>query len=830
MVKFENGNIRISVRNLVKFILRSGDIDNRYGGKREKDAMQLGSRIHRKIQGRMGSSYRSEVPLKLKMEYEDFHISVEGRADGIITPEKAGKNEPEAVIDEIKSMYADVSTLKEPVLVHKAQAMCYGYIYGVQNKLSLVGIRMTYVNIENEAANEEEIKYFNYIFTIEQLEKEFTDIVNEYYKWAKLVYDHMQLRNKTAKELEFPFEYREGQKTIAVNTYRAIKNGVQLYIQAPTGVGKTMSVIFPAVKSIGEGITDKIFYLTAKTITGTVAYQAYRILREKGLKLKTISITAKEKICSNTRAGDLSDADSICAGSSYAEEDSPVTECNPLKCERAKGHFDRVNKAVFDLITHEDDITRETVKEYALRYNVCPFEMCLDASYFADAIICDYNYAFDPNARLKRYFAEGTKNDYVFLVDEAHNLIDRAREMYSATLCKENILEVKRIIGTRDKRTTGCLERCNRNMLEKKRMCGENMYILIDTPSDFILQVERAYTQLEKILEVYREFDGRDKALRLYFDMSHFLAMYDVMDEKYETVARIGDDGNFYIHLMCINPSGNLKACMDMAISTIMYSGTLLPVNYYKLLLSGSMEDYAIYINSPFSKEKRLIAIGSDVSTKYTKRGSSQYEKMADYIWRVISAKVGNYMVFFPSYRFLEDVRIIFTEKYGHNIEEKNIKVSCQSQGMTESEREEFLRLFENTEDNILAFCIMGGIFSEGIDLTNERLIGTIIAGTGFPQICMDREIIKNYFDGQGMNGFDFAYRYPGMNKVLQAAGRVIRTTDDVGVILLLDDRFLNSDYRGLFPREWEDRKTINISQVEDTVSEFWNRKKPEKK
>lgn len=799
MVKFENGNIRISVRNLVEFILRSGDIDNRYGGKREKEAMQLGSKIHRKIQGRMGANYRSEVPLKLKMEYEDFYISVEGRADGIITPEKAGEGEPEAVIDEIKSMYADVSSLKEPVAVHKAQAMCYGYIYGIQNNLSLIGIRMTYVNIENEEVNEDEIKYFNEVFTIEQLETEFMYILNEYYKWAKLVYDHIQLRNKSAKELTFPFEYREGQKTIAVNTYKAIKNGIQLYIQAPTGVGKTMSVIFPTVKSVGEGITDKIFYLTAKTITGTVAHQAYRILRERGLKLKSIAITAKEKICVN-------------------EE----TECNPVKCERAGGHFDRVNEAIFDLITHEDDITREVITEYALRYNVCPFEMCLDVSYFADAIICDYNYAFDPNAKLKRYFAEGTKSDYVFLVDEAHNLIDRAREMYSATLCKENILEAKRILGTRDKRTTGCLERINRNMLEKKRMCGENMYILLETPSDLILQVDRAFSQLEKVLEVYREFEGREKVLQLYFDMSHFLSIYDVLDEKYKTVAQIGDDGNFYIHLMCINPSGNLKACMDMAVSTIMYSGTLLPVNYYKLLLSGDTEDCAIYINSPFSQENRLIVVGNDVSTKYTRRGKTEYERMADYIWKIISAKWGNYMVFFPSYRFMEDVRVIFTGKYGHNIKENNINLSCQSQGMTEGEREEFLKLFDNAADNILAFCIMGGIFSEGIDLANERLIGTIIAGTGFPQVCMDREIIRNYFDEQGMNGFDFAYRYPGMNKVLQAAGRVIRTAGDKGVILLLDDRFLNSEYRGLFPREWNDRKTANLNQIDNIVSKFW--------
>ncbi len=803
MVKFENGNMRISVRNLVEFILRSGDIDNRYGGKRDKEAMKLGSRIHRKIQNSMGSDYRAEVPLKIKLDYDEFFISVEGRADGIITPIHSDEDTPDVIIDEIKSMYADVTKIEEPQMVHKAQAMCYGYIYGIQNDLLLIGIRMTYVNIEaEETIGENEIKYFNETYTIDELSEWFSNLMKEYYKWAKLAYDHRKVRNETAKELEFPFEYRAGQKDIVVNSYKAIRMGKELFIQAPTGVGKTMSVIFPAVKSIGEDISDKIFYLTAKTITGTVAHQAYEILREKGLKIKTIAITAKEKICP-------------------MEE----TECNPVRCERARGHFDRVNEAIFDIISNEDDITREVILKYAKKYNVCPFEMCLDVSYFADGIICDYNYAFEPNAKLKRYFAEGTKGDYVFLVDEAHNLVDRAREMFSASLCKERFLEVKRIIGGRDKRTTGCLERCNRNLLEKKRECGENMYMLLENIGDFVLQLERLFSQLEKILEVYREFENRDKVLELYFEISNFLAINDVLDDNYRIVSQIADGGEFYIKLMCINPAMNLRGCMDMAISTILYSGTFLPINYYKLLLSGNMEDYAIYVNSPFDNEKRLIAIGNDVSTKYTRRGVNEYEKIADYIDSVVSAKSGNYMIFFPSYRFMEDVKEIYLRKYNKS---ENIQIITQTSGMKEEEREEFLSMFEKYEENsgnsITAFCIMGGIFSEGIDLVGGRLIGTIVVGTGFPQVCMEREIIRDYFEENGMNGFDFAYRYPGMNKVLQAAGRVIRTVDDVGVMVLLDDRFLNREYAGLFPREWHDRITVNKNKIAEEIKKFWER------
>lgn len=795
MVKFENGNIRISVRNLVEFILRSGDIDNRYGGRRDREAMVLGGKIHRKIQRAMGAEYAAEVPLKIKLLYERFYISLEGRADGIITPITKGENIPDVIIDEIKSMYADVNEIHEPSMIHKAQAMCYGYIYGIKNNLNLIGIRLTYVNIDTE-----EIKLFEENCTMEYLAQWFEGLMGEYLKWANLVYDHREKRNKSAGQLEFPFPYRSGQREIAVNTYKAIRMGKELFIQAPTGVGKTMSVIFPAVKSIGENITDKIFYLTAKTVTGTVAHQAYRILREKGLIIKTLAVTAKEKIC-------------------VMEE----TECNPVKCPRARGHFDRVNEAIFELISHEEDITREIILRYGEKYNVCPFEMCLDASYFADAVICDYNYAFDPVAKLKRYFSEGASGEYVFLVDEAHNLVDRAREMFSAGLCKERFLEAKRIIGVRDKRTTGCLERCNKNLLEKKRECGNNMYMLLENIEDFIIKAERLHSQLEKILEVYREFEGRDKVLQLYFDVSSFLSIYDTIDDGYRIVCQIDERGEFHIRLMCINPASNLKACMDMAVSTIMYSGTLLPVNYYKLLLKGNTEDYAIYVDSPFDSKKRLIAVGSDVSTRYTKRGADEYEKVAAYIDMVVSARKGNYMVFFPSYKFMEAVKVIYEEGYRDT---QDIYVISQSPGMSENEREEFLGMFKETsQKSLVAFCIMGGIFSEGIDLVNEKLIGTIVVGTGFPQVCMEREIIKEYFDERNMNGFDFAYRYPGMNKVLQAAGRVIRTVDDVGVIVLLDYRFLSREYEGLFPREWADRKKVSRHTVSDEVKKFWDRR-----
>ena len=789
METFKNGVLKISVRNLVEFVLRSGDIDNRTVSGADKDAMQEGARLHKKIQGKMGGNYHAEVPLRMEFPYTDFSITVEGRADGIID----GDDGKSAVIDEIKCVYADLYFIEEPRFVHKAQAMCYGYMYGIQNELEKIDIQMTYANLDTE-----EIKRFNEEYTIEQLTEWFDGVLELYYKWAQYLYDNRNLMLLTAKELEFPYEYRAGQRDVAVSVYKAINRKVDLFIQAPTGVGKTMSTVFPAVKAMGEDKAEKIFYLTAKTIAGTVAHEAFRTLRRSGLHFKTIGITAKEKMC-------------------VMDE----TNCNPVYCERAKGHYDRINEAVFDIINNESDITREVIQEYAAKHNVCPFEMSLDISNWVDGIICDYNYAFDPSASLKRYFAEGGSGRYIFLVDEAHNLVDRAREMYSGSISKEKVLEVKRIMNGRDKAITASLERINKVLLGYKRQCDDMPYLIMPDTAELEIQLMRFNSLMEKYMETHREFENRDIVLDFYFESLNYMAVVDRLDECYEIYCRIDDDGEFRAHLMCINPSHNLKMCMEKAVSTIFFSATLLPVNYYKELLSGNKDDYAMYIESPFDPAKRLIFAGVDVTSRYTRRNRAEYEKIAGYIYQVAGSKVGNYMVFFPSYSLLRSVYDIVTELS----EFKDIDVICQQNSMSESEREEFLSQFEHVgEKSMVAFCVMGGIFSEGIDLTNDKLIGVVVVGTGLPQVCAEREIIMNYFKNNGMDGFDYAYRFPGMNKVLQAAGRVIRTHEDTGIIALLDERFARRDYAALFPREWNDVKLVNMGNVSKEIDGFLER------
>lgn len=772
--------IRISVRNLVEFILREGDIDNRKAGLPDKEAMQLGGRIHRKIQRQMGSDYHAEVPLKITVPCEGFAIQIEGRADGI------QKTADGVVVDEIKGVLRELEYIEKPVSVHLAQAKCYGYIYGKQQELDSITVQMTYCQMETE-----EVKRFQETFSIEELERWFFDIVMQYEKWARFQVEWRQTRDATIKEAEFPYPYREGQRELVTSVYRTILRKKKLFIQAPTGVGKTMATIFPAVKAVGEGLGDKIFYLTAKTITRTVAEQAFQILKKNGLQYKVATLTAKEKICFCEKA-----------------------ECNPDVCPYAKGHFDRVNDAVYEMITTMEEMSRENIETQAKKHSVCPFEMGLDVSLWVDAIICDYNYVFDPNAHLKRFFSEGKKGEYLFLIDEAHNLVERGREMYSAVLYKEEFLQMKKAVRYESVKLTRQLEGCNQMLLEMKREC--QTYKEYNSISHFALKLLNVMNGLQKLLEEKEQVD--EEVLEFYFHVRNFLNIYEEVDENYVIYTELEEGGDFKLKLFCVNPAVKLQNFLSQGNSTVFFSATLLPIRYYKKLLSVETDDYAVYAHSPFKEANRLLVLGQDVSTKYTRRGYEMYERFAIYIKNVMQAKPGNYLVFFPSYRFMEEVRETF-ERY------RTEEMCCmmQEQNMNEQDREAFLQEFEAEREGSLAgFCVMGGIFSEGIDLTKERLIGAMIVGTGLPQVCNEREILKQYFDRHGENGFDYAYLYPGMNKVLQAAGRVIRTEEDKGVIALLDDRFAGRRYLEIFPREWRKLTYCNVKTIGEKVEQFW--------
>ncbi len=783
--------VRISVRSLVEFILRSGDIDDRTGGMPDREAMHIGSRLHRKIQGSQGAEYAAEVPLFRETPCDDFVIRVEGRADGIVA---AAEGKP-AMIDEIKGIARPVDSLEEPVGVHLAQAKCYACFYAGDHGLDRILVRMTYINLETE-----EIRYFREAYSREELEDWFGGILEEYKKWARFEREWKKTRRESIHRTLFPFSYREGQKDLAAGVYRTIARGKILFIQAPTGVGKTISTVFPAVKAVGEGLGDKIFYLTAKTSARTVAAEAFSQLRDQGLRMKSVVLTAREKACK---------CESV--------------QCDPDNCPYAKGHFDRINDAVFELITSEDVFDRERISRAAETYRVCPFELSLDISTWMDAVIGDYNYVFHPRSRLKRFFAEGVKGDYLFLIDEAHNLVDRGRDMYSAELVKEEILEVRREVKEADPALAKGLERVNRRLLELKRECEGSRRL--ESLGTLPVTLMNLYGTMEEFLARNRSEGNRglspaarDKVLDLYFTLGSFLDTCDLLDEHYVIYDEIDSEGRFRLKLLCVNPAANLQECLNKGRSSILFSATLLPVDYYRRLLCTQEDAYAIYASSCFDPSRMQVLIGTDVSSRYTRRSEEEFARTAGYILKMTQARRGNYMAFFSSYRMLESVADAFRAVCPEDIE-----MIEQTSNMREEDRETFLKAFDAPRSgSLIGFCVMGSIFSEGIDLKQDRLIGAAIVGPGLPMVCTEQELLKTSYEEQGLDGFRFAYQCPGMNRVLQAAGRVIRTEEDAGVVLLLDDRFAQYRYRQMFPREWTRTDRCTLGEVSGKLAAFW--------
>ena len=775
--------VRISVRNLVEFILRNGDLVSG-SGTSDKEAMLKGSRLHRKIQKQMGSHYQPEVSLKKDTEYDDLILRVEGRADGIFLQDE------QICIDEIKGVYKKLELMEEPVLVHRAQALCYAWIYLDAHDLEKIDVQMTYAHLDTEV-----IKRFRETLTRAELKQWYEELTDSYHKWLAYQIEWREKRNESMKKLEFPFEYRKGQRKMVSGIYHAISKKEQIFIQAPTGVGKTMSAVFPAVRAIGQGMAETVFYLTARTITRTVAQDAFEILRDRGLLFKVVTITAKEKLC-------------FC--------DKP--ECDPEKCPYAKGHYDRINDAVYELWTTEQSFDRETLLRHAQKWQVCPFELSLDLAVWMDGVICDYNYVFDPNVYLKRFFGENVSGNYLFLIDEAHNLVDRGREMYSASISLDDVIETRKFVKPYSQKLWKKLGKVKKQLEELRENCGE--WKVEENAGVLPISLLSVQGELDQLLEEPPAQEVVDGILDFYFAVRNFLNISELVDDNYVVYTAFDENGRFYMKLFCVNPAENLQKCLDKGNSTVFFSATLLPLQYYRKMLSTRSENFGMYVESPFEQKKRCLMICRDVSSKYTRRGYDEYRKIAEYIARMSWQKKGNYMVFFPSYRLMEDVYQVYQDEFSVSW----VRCISQHASMTELEREEFLEEFtEETEETLVGFCVMGGIFSEGIDLIGDRLIGAAVVGTGLPQVNCEREILKGYYDEKGEQGFDYAYRYPGMNKVLQAAGRVIRTKEDTGAILLMDERFLNRDYRNLFPREWNDACTCTLGTVEKHLQTFWD-------
>lgn len=777
----DRSEVRISVRNLVEFVLRSGDINSQFVG--NSRALE-GTKAHQKIQNEnKDNGYVKEVVLKHSFEYMSYKFLIEGRADGVIT------NDEKVIIDEIKTTTTPLENIDENYNhTHLAQAKCYAFIYCEQNNLEFIEVQLTYFQIETN-----DIKKLIKKINFNELKDFFFNLIDKYLIWASLTSNWITKRNSSINSLDFPFkEYRKGQRELAVSVYRTISQNKKIFIQAPTGIGKTISTLFPAIKAIEKGQTSKIFYLTAKTIVRGVVEEAFLNMDEKGLQFKSVTLTAKDKICFKEK--------SIC-DSEY--------------CEFAKGHFDRVNNAILDLLSEKNRLTRDIIESYASKHKVCPFELSLDLTLWCDCVICDYNYVFDPRVSLKRFFSDNT-GDYTFLIDEAHNLVDRSREMFSAELYKKPILELKKMIKDKEPKIAKALGRLNTFFISLRKELGEGEFIIESEPKDIYPLLQKFTLEAEQCLVKNEGSELNDKLLEMYFNSLTFIRIAEFYDERYVTYVE-NSNGDIKIKIFCLDPSFLLSEAIKRGRSAIFFSATLTPIDYFSKILGGGSDSYKMRLSSPFDINNRALLIADNISTKYSDRSKTYFE-IALYIKAVTDENKGNYIVFFPSYTYMKEVYKTYEEKYS------DINTIIQSNNMTEEEKDNFLEFFKH-DSCILGFCVLGGLFSEGVDLKHDRLIGAIIVGVGLPQICFERNIIKDYFNKINNCGYKYSYMYPGMNKVLQAAGRVIRTETDKGIILLIDERFTNNSYLDLFPKEWfPNTKVKNLQALRKQLNCFWKK------
>lgn len=773
--------LKLSVHQLVDFLLRTGDIDNRVYN---KASMAEGTRIHAIYQKKQSSHYHSEVFLSETFLVDGFEVTLEGRADGIIVlPTRV-------IIDEIKSTVIDLDEFKDSQnRWHLGQAECYALMYAHENNLDEIDVRLTYISqiIDTQ-------KVFEYHYSVDRLEQIITNLIHQYLSFYEIIYRNNINRNLSCETLEFPFEsFREGQRKLAKYCYGTALKGGRLFVEAPTGIGKTMSTLFPFVKSFKDGHNEKIFYLTAKTSGRESAFNACKLLKEKGFRGSMIEITAKDKICFQTGAA-----------------------CNPDECPFAKDYYLKIQDILKEAILIHDSFSYETIIEIAAKYEVCPFELELDLSLYTDVIICDYNYVFDPMVYMRRYFDEDSST-YIALIDEAHNLVERGRDMYSTSLSFENYKNMKKSFTKFEhKLLKNALKRFNKLWKELKEVFNDEVTLISDIEPLYIRIFEQFITAGQDILKNYPDRVS-DVFLDFYFEVNRFLKLYELYDESFSLLIERNGKDNIIIRLLCLDPSRQLQKRTNELYASVFFSATLSPSRYYIEVLGGNQNDPLLILPSPFPKENLLLMVQPNISTRLKDRDKT-YSSVASSIKAFISNKIGNYFVFFPSYAYLEEVLDYF--------DDEDINLVIQTKEMNEVDKTRFLNNFKaNPSITTVGFVVLGGAFSEGIDLIDDRLIGAVVVGVGLPTISYERNLIKDYYDNIEENGYLFSYVNPGMNRVMQAVGRVIRSETDKGMILLIDDRFLHYTYQDLFKNEWKHYEVVySDEEIKETLEMFWKK------
>lgn len=771
---------KVSVRELVAFVHNEESIDNR---KQSNHTALEGSKIHRKLQQSMDENYQSEVSLKTVYQGKQFDIQLEGRCDGI------WQKENQIIIDEIKTGEHTFEQLEDATLqLFMAQAKIYAYIYALQEKLEEVVVMVRYFCTQDEKIDEYQNQY-----SFDELNDYYQETMKEYEKWLIFLDKYRQNRQKKLQALQFPYNnYRKGQRELSVAVYRTLSQEKCLFMEAPTGTGKTLSTLFPALKAMGEYNQGRIFYLTAKTITRQVALDTMKLFEEQQSEIKTIEISAKEKIC-------------------FMNE----CKCNPDYCPFAKNYYQKQKLAIWDLLNNGHFYSREQISEVAKKYECCPFELSLDLSLYSDVIVCDYNYLFDPQVYLKRFF-ELEETDSYFLVDEGHNLISRAREMYSKALSLQLIKDFKKLLPKHHRKHHKILQQFIEYCEESRKLLKDRDYLFQKELPDKLIDLGYRWS------EYFRDFllELKDEIptwlQNLYFDLMSFLKISEYYDDHFSFLVELVNH-ELQFKIFCLDPAHFIKQKLDFGKGSVLFSATLSPVQYYQNLLVGHTDDLTFRQSSPFNQNQFQVLVADYLPMTYKYR-SQVVDSLCELIKKATDIKAGNYFCFFPSFSYMEEVYQRYIQLY------PEAEVLIQSRELKDVEKEAFLANFQaQNEQVVLGFCVLGGVFSEGIDLKKNRLIGSIIVSVGLPQISKEQEELKRYFDEKNQQGFYYIYQLPGFNKMMQAAGRVIRTEEDRGVILLIDQRFSRKDYMQLYPSHWSKGVVVqDLFSMLNQLKQFW--------
>jgi DNA excision repair protein ERCC-2 len=774
--------IRISVRSLVQHVMCRGNLSNGLNSGMKHHSL-TGIRSHQKLQKSRPPSYVREHSVRFQAESGDYSIEIQGRIDGVYELD----NQP--VLEEIKTTRQNLdSFILEAETLHWAQLQVYGALFSLEQEIEDVSLQLTYFQMESG-----EIRTFFRKQKTRELCEFLYELIERYLEWAAQIDSWQNRRDESILEKDFPYSRkRAGQSRMMEHVRSTILSQGQSLIQAPTGIGKTVAALYPSVKALAEKHIEKIFYLTARTTGRAIAEKTLDEMLQSGIEIKYLTLTAKEKMCLNREH-----------------------YCSTDDCAYAKGYYDRMPSARKALFQYPA-FTRHRILQLSQEYQLCPFEFSLDLALWVDVVICDFNYAFDPRVYLKRFFLDSDL-DCVFLVDEAHNLVDRAREMFSAGIRKSRFLEIRRLLKNKNSKTYKAAGRINSLLLQsKKNLSPETCTWEQECPEDILPLLRKLCTGLEQEQAAQSSASVRQALLEFYYETLWFLRVAEIFDETYTMCTKI-QDRDLYVRLFCLDPSLQLKTAFERASSAVLYSATLTPMAYFNRILGLGEQAERITLPSPFPPENLCLITSGSVSTYFRHRQATKRE-LAACIGTLTTAKPGNYLIFFPSYAYLNMVLPVYQKAFPHH------KILLQKWGMSEDARSEFLDRFSFENDRTLVgFVVMGGIFGEGIDLMGDRLSGAVIIGVGLPGISLERELIRSHFEQEDGSGFNFAYLYPGMTRVFQAAGRVIRSENDRGAILLIDPRYSRSEYGELFPQEWNVLAFNSPEEMTRHLQIFWD-------